>query len=119
MPGFVPTWKRRCIMGGMSGRARVLAALDAAFVVAFLVVYLLIIRSQGNRPVYWFVAFLAVAAVCALVTVVRRTPQPLIANLVILAVCAVLGLFSIGVLLVPAIAVGVMSYLASSRKVRA
>src|SRR3954451_1171723 len=104
--------------GGMSGRARMLAALDAALVVAFVIVYLLIIRSQGNRPVYWFLAFLVAATVCALVSVACRTPQPLIGNLVILAVCAVLGLFSIGVLLLPAIAVGMMSYRAGSRRTR-
>ena len=96
-----------------------LAVLDFALVVAFLVVYLLIIRSQGNGPVYWFLVFLAAAAVCALVAAVRRAPQLLIANLVILAVCAVLGLLSIGVLLLPAIAVGVMSYRASSRAAQA
>jgi hypothetical protein len=96
-----------------------LAALDAGLVMAFLIVYLLIIRGQGNRPVYWFLAFLVAATVCALVAVVRRTPQPLIGNLVILAVCAVLGLFSIGALLLPAIVVGVMSYRAGSRPVRA
>lgn len=103
----------------MSGRARLLAGLDAALVAAFAVGYLLIIRSQGNRPVVWFLAFLAAATACALVAVVRRTPQALIGNLVILAVCAVLGLFSIGVLLLPAIAMGVMSYRASSRPARA
>ena len=103
----------------MSGRARILAGLDAAWVVAFSVVYLLIVRSQGNRPVYWFLAFLVAATVCALVSVVRRNPQPLIANLVILAVCAVLGLLSIGVLLLPAIAVGLMSYRAGSRSAQA
>lgn len=102
----------------MSGRARLLAVLDAALVLAFVVVYLLIIHSQGNRPVVWFLAFLAAATVCALVAVVRRTPQPLIGNLVVLAVCAVLGLFSIGVLLLPAIVAGAMSYRSGSRSVR-
>ena len=96
-----------------------LATLDAALVVAFLIVYLLIIHSQGNSPVYWFLAFLMAATVCALVAAVCRTPRPLIANLVILGVCAVLGLFSIGVLLLPAIVVGVMSYRAGSRPVPA
>jgi len=96
-----------------------LAALDAALAIAFLIVYLLIIRSQGNRPVYWFVAFLVAAIVCVLVSVACRAPQPLIGNLVVLAVCAVLGLFSIGVLLLPAIAAGMMSYGAASRQTRA
>jgi hypothetical protein len=33
----------------MSGRARLLAVLDAVLVLAFAVVYLLILRSQGDR----------------------------------------------------------------------
>lgn len=91
-----------------------LAAADAAMVVAFVIVYLLILHSQGNSPVYWFLAFLVAATVCAVTAAVRRTPQPMIANLVILAVCAVLGILSIGALLLPAIACGVMSYRVSS-----
>ena len=100
---------------GDARRSRILAALDVALVVAFSCIYLLIIHSQGNKPAYWFLTFLTAAAICALITVVRGTPTPLVANVTILGVCAVLGLFSIGVLLLPAAGAGIASYLLASR----
>lgn len=102
----------------MTGRARVLAGLDAGLIAAFTALYLLILHSQGNPPVYWFLALLIAAATCAVVTAVRATPAPMIANLVILAVCVVLGLLSIGILLVPAGVAGVMSYVLATRSSR-
>jgi cytochrome bd-type quinol oxidase subunit 2 len=94
----------------MSRRARLLAALDASLVAAFLVFYVSLVHRQGNHPVLWVLAFLTVAAICAVLAAARRTPTPLVANLVILAICAVLGMLSVGVLLLPALASGVWSY---------
>jgi hypothetical protein len=96
-------------------RARILAAIDLALVVAFLVVYLLIIDRQGNSPAYWFVALLGVAALGALSTVVSGSRTTLLVNVAILGVCAFVSLLSVGILLVPAIATGIVGVNAVSR----
>ena len=99
-------------------RARSLAALDAASIVAFLVVYALVIRSQGGSPAYWFVALLGAALLLALVAAVRGGVVALLTNVVIVSVCAFLGLLSVGVLLAPAVITGVAGSVLASRSRR-
>jgi len=78
-------------------------------------IYLAVISSQGDTPAYWFLAALAAAGLCALATAVTAGARPLVANVIILALCAVAGLLSVGILLVPAIVAAAMGLSFASR----
>lgn len=87
-------------------------ALTAALVpAAMAVVYLLIMRSEGDTPAWWFVGMLVLAAVlCGYATrrdAPRRQPALLVAGAALLA-AGVLALLSIGLplLIAGALALG-------------
>jgi len=76
----------------------------AAWTAAFVVAYLLIIRSQAGTPAWWFVALLAAAAGLLLAPLRGRAARPaLIGAAVVLGLCSMLGILSIGIFLVPAV----------------
>jgi hypothetical protein len=100
-----------------SRRARILAGATAGLALANLAVYILVIRSQGGPDgsagsgiAWWYVAVLLVtvaASVGAAATGRVRRVMP--ASAVLLGVCALLGLLSIGILLLPAVLTAVLS----------
>ena len=78
-------------------------------------IYGAILSSQGNSPAYWFVVVLAVAVGCAVVVASGGQPSTMLVNIIIVGACVLLGLLSIGLLLVPAFGVGLVSYLLGRR----
>ena len=87
-------------------RARQLAAATSVLTLVFLVVYAAVVRSQdGPGIAWWYVGVLAFATVLALGAATSgrvRLAMPSCA--VLLCLCAVVGLLSVGVLLLPAAA---------------
>lgn len=75
----------------------------AAWTAVVLVAYLLISRSQDDTPAWWFVGLLVVCAAVLLAPLRGRAARPaLIGAAVILGLCSVLGILSIGIFLIPA-----------------
>jgi hypothetical protein len=67
-------------------------------------IYIVIVRGQGNSPAWWYVALLATGTgALALAAAKRRPRPPLILGTVCLALAALAGLVSIGLLLVPGV----------------
>jgi hypothetical protein len=86
--------------------SRWLAAGAAVWIAGFAAIYLLILHSQGNPPAWWLIAVLAAGAIPLILAAAGRSFRPaLLAAAVLLACAALLGLLSIGLLLVPAAAV--------------
>jgi hypothetical protein len=76
----------------------------AAWTAVFVAAYLLIIRSQDGAPAWWFVALLVVAGGLLLVPLRGRAARPaLIGAAVVLGLCSMLGILSLGVFLLPAV----------------
>ncbi|HEY6278997.1 MAG TPA: hypothetical protein VIX86_22015 [Streptosporangiaceae bacterium] len=85
--------------------ARWLAAGAAAWVAGFAVFYVVLIHNQGDSPVWWFIAVLAAAGIPLLIAALGKPVRPaLFAATILLGGAALLGLLSIGLLLVPAVA---------------
>jgi FtsH-binding integral membrane protein len=81
---------------------RYLAIGAALWAAGYTGIYLAIIHGQGNSPAWWYVALLAAGAGSLAFAAVRRRPlAPLIAGMVCLALAALAGVMSIGLLLVP------------------
>jgi glycerol uptake facilitator-like aquaporin len=87
-------------------RSRYLAAGAAAWVIAFSVLYVVIIRSQDDGSVaWWFVGLLVVAAAALASYAGGIALKPaLVVGLLLCSVATLLGLLSIGILMVPAVA---------------
>jgi hypothetical protein len=85
-------------------RAPHLGFAAAAWTAAFVVAYLLIIRSQAGTPAWWYIALLAVAAGLLLAPLRGRAAKPtLIGAAIVLGLCSMIGILSIGIFLVPAV----------------
>ena len=89
--------------------SRMLAAATAVLVVFFLVIYLAVMRSQGGPPAAWFVGVLVVVIALSGAGVAGRLRAGMTVSAVVLGVCAVLGAFSVGLLLVPALVTAILS----------
>jgi hypothetical protein len=88
--------------GGM--RARFLAIGAAVWTAANAGIYLLIISAQGNSPEWWYVAVLGTAALLFALATARLWHVPLlITGAVLLTGAALIGVLSIGLLLVPGV----------------
>lgn len=88
---------------------RIVCAVGATvWIVGVTVAYLLLIRSQGDSltegPVPYVAAAMLAAAVLCGVGAVTPGNRPLLAALSLLGVLVLIGLLSIGLLLVPAVA---------------
>ena len=84
--------------------SRVLAMGASLWAAAFAVAYVAIMRGQDDDPAWWYAALVLVASVAlaaAALGVARRSAA--VAGLVLLTACAILGLLSIGVFLLPAV----------------
>lgn len=91
-------------------RPRYLAIAAAIWTVGFGAFYTVVIHSQGDAPAWWLLAALGVASVLLVLPVSgvlpasgRRRRPLLISGTVILGLCALLGILSIGILLIPAV----------------
>jgi len=89
-------------MGAM--RARWLALVAAVWTVAYLAGYLVLVSQDGDGPAWWYVGLLAIGLVPLIGASAGRSSRPgLVASAVVLGLSALLGLLSIGILLVPAV----------------
>jgi hypothetical protein len=84
----------------MHGRPLAIGA--AAWTAGNAALYFAVIHAQGGSPAWWYVAVLAAVMTMLALAVADWRPRPLlIASAVLLAVCAVAGVLSIGLLLIP------------------
>jgi hypothetical protein len=99
-------------MVGMRTRYAALGAI--IWTIGFLAAYLLIVRGQGNEPAWWYVAVPAVAALCLIPASAGRpganTGVSTGVGTVLLAGATLLGLLSVGLLLVPAVAAAAVAW---------
>jgi hypothetical protein len=85
-------------------RARFLAIGAAVWTAANAGIYLLVISAQGNSPAWWYPAVLGVAAALFALAAGRLWPVPLlITGAVLVTGAALIGVLSIGLLLVPGV----------------
>jgi hypothetical protein len=113
--GRRPICQHECMTSKWWGGGELAAAAATTITAVMTVLYLALIRQQGNRPAAWFVAALSVAALLCLYGVFRAAP----ARRVALAVAAVmllglglLGLLSVGL---PIAVAGVLALVAAAR----
>ena len=91
-------------------RTRYLAAFAAAWTAGFAGLYLILIRSQGNTPVWWvLVALAAIIAMLVLAAAGWQAKPMLITASALLAVFTILGSASIGLVLLPAVVAAVIA----------
>ena len=85
-------------------RYRFLAGGAAVWALAFGVGYVALIRAQDSTVAWWYVALIVTgAAALGGFAVGRWGRRALVLGLVVLAVCTLLGLASIGMFLLPAV----------------
>ena len=85
-------------------RARILAIAAAVWTAMNAGIYLLVISAQGNLPAWWYLAVLGVSALLFALAACRLWPVPmLITGAVLLTAAALVGVLSIGLLLVPGV----------------
>ena len=85
-------------------RARILAIGAAVWTAVNAGIYLLVISAQGNSPAWWYLAILGISVVLFLLAACRLWPVPmLITGAVLLTAAALVGVLSIGLLLVPGV----------------
>ena len=85
-------------------RARSRAIVAAVWTVANAGIYLLIISAQGNSPAWWYLATLGTAALLFALAACRLWPVPLlITGAALMTAAALVGVLSIGLLLVPGV----------------
>ncbi len=84
---------------------RWLAAIATIWAGGYVAGYLALVHHDGNSPAWWYVGLIAVAMVVSIAVAVGWLSRPaLIAGASAFGVAAVLGLLTIGILLLPAIA---------------
>ena len=91
------------------------AAAATAITAVMVVLYLVLIRQQGDQPAAWFVVGLAAAGLLSSYGVVRAAPGrrvALAASAVLLLGLGLLGLLSVGL---PIIVAGVLALVAAAR----
>jgi hypothetical protein len=85
-------------------RSRYLAIGAAVWAAGYAAVYIAVIIRQGNSPAWWYLALLAAGTGSLAVAATRRWPRPaLIFGAACLALAALAGVLSVGMLLVPAV----------------
>ena len=90
--------------------SRVAAGLAALLALAVLVVYLGILRGQGDDPPLWVLALFLLGIAAALVAAVRGSRTAALVGLCALGSLALVSLLSIGLLLVPSVVLLGLSY---------
>ena len=86
-----------------------LAGATAVLVVVVLGIYLALVRSQGGPPAVWFVSVLVVVIAASGAAVAGRARPGMAISAILLGACVLLGVFSVGLLLVPALVTAILS----------
>ena len=87
-----------------------MAIFAAAWTAGFAGLYLILIRSQGNSPVWWvLVALATIIAMLVLAAAGWRAKPMLTIASVLLALFTILGSASIGLLLLPAVVAAIIA----------
>jgi hypothetical protein len=98
-------------------RSRPLAIGAALWAAGYAVVYLVTIGRQGSSPAWWYVGLLATGIASLTVAAGGLSLRPvLIFGSVLLALAALAGIASIGILLVPSVAAGTAAAARPSRR---
>jgi hypothetical protein len=85
-------------------KPRYLAIGAAVWAAGYAGIYIVIVRGQGNSPAWWYVALLAAGAILlAFSAGGRHSRQTLILGTGVLGVAALIGVLSVGLLLVPGV----------------
>lgn len=96
-------------------RSRYLVPGAAVWASGYTGIYIVIVGGQGSSPAWWYVALLAAGAgSLALAAAGRRPRPPLIIGAVCLALAALAGVLSIGLLLVPGVVAATVAATRSS-----
>lgn len=83
---------------------RWLASAAATWAAAYLGVYLVLVHYQGNGPVWWYIGLIALSILPLIAAASGRSSRPaLVGSIVTMAAATLLGLLSIGLLLLPAL----------------
>jgi len=99
--------------------SRVLAGATAVLVALFLVIYLAAVRSQAGQPAVWLMCVLVAVIALSGAAVAGRLRAGMTVSAVVLGVCALLGAFSVGLLLVPALVTAILSAALARPRTRA
>jgi hypothetical protein len=98
-------------------RSRWLVIGAAVWTAGYGVVYLAVLGAQGQDPVWWYVAMLAVGTGSLLFAFAGLRPRPLlIVAAALLALAALAGVLSIGMLLVPAVVAATVAAAVPARR---
>jgi cytochrome bd-type quinol oxidase subunit 2 len=85
-------------------RARASAIVAAVWALGYVLVYVTVVRNQGNDLAWWYVGLVWLASLLASSVVFVRSARPtLLAALVVYACCMVLAALTIGALLLPSV----------------
>jgi hypothetical protein len=83
---------------------RWLALVAAVWAAAYVGVYLVLVHDQENGPAWWYVGLVALSILPLIAAAGGRSSRPaLVGSVVTMAVATLLGLLSIGLLLLPAL----------------
>jgi hypothetical protein len=83
---------------------RRLALAAATWATAYLGVYFVLVHYQGNGPAWWYVGLIVLSILPLITAAMGRVSRPaLVGSVVAMAVATLLGLLSIGLLLLPAL----------------
>ncbi len=85
-------------------RARWCAIVAAVWALGYVLVYVFVVRSQGNDVAWWYVGLVWLASMLASSVVFVRSPRPpLMAALVLYVGCVLVAALTIGLLLLPSV----------------
>ena len=85
-------------------RTRWCAIVAAVWALGYVLVYVTVVRGQGNDVAWWYVGLVWLASLLASSVVFVRSPRPMLfVALVVYAACMVLGALTIGLLLLPSV----------------
>jgi hypothetical protein len=98
-------------------RSRYLAIGAAVWAAGYAGLYVVVISKQGNSPAWWYLTLLAAGAGSLAVAATRPWPRPaLIFGAACLALAALAGVLSIGMLLVPAVVAAAVAAAGTSHR---
>ena len=99
--------------------ARALAGATAVLVAVDLASYLAVLRSQGGQAPLWYVSVLVVVVALSGAAVARRSRAAMTISAALLGPCVLVGLLSIGPLLVPALVTAILAAVLAGPRARA
>jgi hypothetical protein len=74
------------------------------------VAYLALVRNDGNSPAWWYLGLIAIGLVPLVAAIAGWSSRPaLVASAVVLGLATLLGLLTIGVLLLPSVTCAIVA----------